>query len=97
MPTSTQAWLPPGSVGTLRTYYYQNNTKVILNNNAGTIDYLQGKVVLTDFSPISVNNDLGQFTISAVPDSTIFSSSFNRIISINEFDPDAVKVTVIAQ
>jgi hypothetical protein len=86
-----------GSVGTLRTYYFQNNTKVILNNNAGTIDYIQGKVVLNDFAPISVNNDLGQFTISAVPDSTIFSSSFNRIISINEFDPDAVKVTVIAQ
>lgn len=86
-----------GSVGTLRTYYYQNNTKVILNNNAGTIDYLQGKVVLTDFSPIAINNDLGQFTISAVPESTIFSSSFNRIISINEFDPDAVKVTIIAQ
>lgn len=86
-----------GSVGTLRTYYYQNNIKVILNSNAGTIDYLNGKVVLADFAPIAINNDLGQFSISAVPDSTIFSSSFNRIISINEFDPDAVNVTVIAQ
>lgn len=86
-----------GSLGTLRTYYYNNNTKVILNANAGTIDYNNGIVTLQNFAPIAVNNELGMFSISAMPDSTIISSSYNRIVALDEFDPDAIKVTVIAQ
>jgi hypothetical protein len=86
-----------GSLGSLRTYYYNNNVKVILNPNAGTIDYAKGVVTLVDFAPIDINNDLGLFTITAVPDSTIISSSFNRIVALDDFDPDAVKVTIIAQ
>lgn len=85
-----------GSVGTLRTYYYSNNTKTILNTDAGTINYQTGRVILTDFAPITVNNDLGQFTISVVPSSTIVSSTFNRIIALDEFDPEAITVTVTA-
>jgi hypothetical protein len=84
-------------LGSLRTYYYFNNTKIILNSSAGTIDYNKGVVVLKDFAPISINNELGVFNVSAMPDSTIVSSSFNRIVSLDEFDPDAIKVTVIAQ
>lgn len=86
-----------GSVGNLRTYYYENSKKTILNNNAGTINYDTGIVTLTDFAPIAINNDLGEFSISAVPDSTLVSSSRSRIISLNEFDPDAVTVNIIAQ
>ena len=85
-----------GSTGTLRTYYYLNNTKTILNANAGTIDYSTGRIVLTDFSPINVNNELGQYTISVVPDSTIVSSTFNRIIALDQYDPEAISVTVSA-
>lgn len=85
-----------GSVGTLRTYYYLNNIKYILNSNAGTVDYSTGLITLTDFSPLSINNPLGQFTVSAVPDSTIVSSTFNRIIALDEFDPEAITVTVSA-
>ena len=97
--TGTLAYASPvleGALGTLRTYYYLNNTKVILNSNAGTIDYLSGLVTLTDFSPLAVNNPLGQFSISAVPDSSIVSSTYNRIIAIDEFDPEAITVTVSA-
>ena len=86
-----------GSTGTLRTYYYNNNVKVILQPEAGTIDYAKGVVTLVNFAPIDVNNDLGVFTITAVPDSTIISSSYNRIVALDEFDPDSVKVTIIAQ
>ena len=85
-----------GSIGTLRTYYYNNNTKTILNSNAGTIDYSTGKVTLIDFSPLNVNNDLGQFTISVVPDSTIVSSTYNKIIALDQYDPEAITVTVSA-
>lgn len=85
-----------GSVGTLRTYYYQNNSKVILNDSAGTIDYINGKVTLTNFAPITVDNDLGQFVISVTPESNIISSTFNKIVALDEFDPEAITVTVNA-
>ena len=83
-----------GVEGTLRTYYYLNNVKTILDVNAGTINYSTGKVTLTDFSPLSVNNDLGRFTISVVPDSTIVSSTYNKIIATDSFDPEAITVNV---
>lgn len=97
--TGTLGYASPvlqGSIGTLRTYYYLNNTKVILNNNAGSIDYQKGLITLTDFAPLSINNSLGQFTISAVPDSSIVSSTFNRIIAVDEFDSESITVTVNA-
>jgi hypothetical protein len=52
---------------------------------------------MTNFNPISVENDLGQLTISAVPTTTIISSSLNRIITIDPFDPNAVSVSVNAK
>jgi hypothetical protein len=85
-----------GSIGVLRTYYYVNNTKTILNANAGTVDYYKGKITLTNFSPVAIDNDLGQFIISAVPESTILESTFNKLITIDDFDPDSVVVTVNA-
>jgi hypothetical protein len=85
-----------GSVGVLRTYYYQNNTKTILNGEAGTIDYITGKVVLKDFAPITIDNELGQFVISVVPDSTIVYSTYNKIVALDEFDPEAITITVNA-
>lgn len=86
-----------GVEGTLRTYFYQNNIKTILDSNAGTIDYSTGRVTLTDFSPLTINNDLGRFTISVVPDSTIVSSTYNKIIAVDNFDPEAITVNVSIQ
>ena len=74
-----------------------NNVKTILEPNAGTINYLTGRVTLTDFAPLEINNDLGRFTISVVPDSTIISSTYNKIIAIDEFDIDPITVTVSVQ
>jgi hypothetical protein len=85
-----------GNIGTLRSYYYSNNVKVILNSSAGLIDYATGKVTLTDFAPITINNDLGQFTISVEPESSIISSTYNKIVAIDEFDSDAATITVNA-
>lgn len=86
-----------GSEGTIRSYYYLNNVKTVLNANAGTINYLTGKVTLTDFAPLEINNALGQFTISVVPDSTIISSTYNKIVALDEFDPEAITVNVSVQ
>jgi hypothetical protein len=54
-------------------------------------------VSLLDFAPLQVNNDLGRFTISVVPDSTIISSTYNKIIAVDEFDPEAITVNVSVQ
>jgi hypothetical protein len=87
-----------GRYGTLRSYYYDNkNGKKILNSNVGTIDYQNGIVSLTNFSPTSVDNDLGQLTITCKPTSTIISSSYNRIISIDPYDPSSIVVNMIAK
>jgi hypothetical protein len=86
-----------GSEGIIRSYYYLRNIKTILNPNAGTINYLTGRVSLLDFAPLQVNNDLGRFTISVVPDSTIISSTYNKIIAVDEFDPEAITVNVSVQ
>ena len=87
-----------GKYGTLRTFYYNSdNVKTVLNSNAGTIDYENGVLTLNSFGPIQVDNDLGQLTISATPTSTIISSSFNRILTMDVYDPNSVLVNVFTK
>lgn len=84
-----------GQYGTLRTFYYNSdNVKTILNDNAGTIDYTNGIITLEAFDPVNVDNALGQLTISVQPQSTIVTSSLNKILTIDPFDPNAILVTV---
>jgi hypothetical protein len=87
-----------GQFGTLREYYNNtNNVKTVFNNNVGTVDYDAGIVTINSFSPVNVDNDLGQLTVSVKPTTTIVSSSFNRIITIDPYDPNAIIVNVTAK
>jgi hypothetical protein len=87
-----------GRYGTIRMYYNDtNNVKTILNSNIGTIDYTNGIITLTSFNPYQVNNDLGQLTITVNPSTTIVSSTYNRIITIDPYDPNAIIVNVTAK
>ena len=87
-----------GRYGTLRTYYNNTNqVKTILNSNIGSIDYQEGSVTLKDFNPYNVNSDLGILSINVTPISSIISSSYNKIITIDPYDPSAVVVNVIAK
>lgn len=87
-----------GSLGTLRSYYYNNNNaKTILNPNVGSVDYQNGIIYLNSFGPTDVNNPLGQLTISATPKSQILSSSYNNIVTVDPFDPNAIIVNVTSQ
>jgi hypothetical protein len=86
-----------GRFGSIRSYYFENNVKTILNNNLGTIDYVEGTITLPNFSPYDVNDPLGQFSIIANPKSNIVSSSRNRIIAIDTFDPNSIIVNVLAK
>ena len=87
-----------GRYGTLRTYYYDTlNVKTIFNSNVGTIDYIDGVITLDSFNPVEIDNDLGQLTVTSNPTTTIISSSYNRIITIDPFDPAAIVVNVTAK
>lgn len=87
-----------GRYGTLRTFYNNDeNVKTILNNSVGIVDYNLGVITLQDFNPYNVENDLGQLTISANPTTTIISSSYNRIITVDPFDPNAIVVNVTSK
>lgn len=87
-----------GQFGLLRTYYFNNNNiKTIFKNNVGTIDYSNGIITLNDFNPLGVDNPLGQLTITAIPTTTIISSSYNRIITVDPYDPSSIVVNVNAK
>jgi hypothetical protein len=87
-----------GQFGNLRTYYNSPTTgKVVVSQNAGTIDYVNGIITLTGLNPLNVDNPLGELTVTATPTTTLISSSLNRIISIDPFDPAAVSVSVSAK
>jgi hypothetical protein len=86
-----------GNKGTLRTYYFDNNVKRILNANAGTVEYDTGVVTLVDFAITAVNNPLGILSIEAVPTSTIISSGRDKIITLDTTDPNAINVDIIAK
>jgi hypothetical protein len=87
-----------GRVGQVRLYWYDNKgVKTIINSNAGTIDYNNGLISLKSFSPVGVANPTGQLTITSTPVSSIVSSSFNRIITVDPYDPNAITVNVIAK
>jgi hypothetical protein len=73
------------------------NGKVTVNSNIGTVDYTNGVITLTAFHPYQVDNDLGQLTLSVNPTTTIVSSTYNRIITVDPYDPNATIVNVTAK
>ena len=68
-----------------------------MNSNIGTIDYVDGVITLNDFAPYEINDPLGQLTITANPETSIISSSRNRIVTIDSFDPNAITINVTAR
>ena len=87
-----------GRYGNIRSYYYDyRNVKTVLNSNIGTIDYAQGIITLDNFNPLDVNDPLGALNISSTPVTSIISSSYNRILTVDPFDPAAISVNMIAK
>lgn len=88
--------------GTLRSYYINSNgEKVIVNNNAGTVDYDRGTVVLLSLYPTAVTTnefyDTNILTVSVPTEKEIISTIRNNIITIDVNDPLAIQLEVIAQ
>lgn len=89
--TDSELYLEDDGLGTLRIYRYSGTdqlTKIYLNNEAGTVDYETGIVILTNFNPSSVNTD-GTLDIICKPsDYSIgdISSERNNILTIISSD-----------
>lgn len=89
-------------VGKLRTYYIkENGEKTFINQNAGTIDYETGKVVLFSLTPILVGSnayyDTNVFTLNIPIDKEVLTPTRNKIIDIAVEDPLAVQIQVVSE
>lgn len=90
---ATAKVLTQGKSGTLRSYYIdENQQKVILKDNIGTINYETGTVVLNNVSFFDILNDTKQLSIHAKPETTVFQSVRNKIITMKFDDPQSIIV-----
>jgi hypothetical protein len=83
-----------GNIIKLRAYYYINNVKTVLLDDVGTIVYSTGVVSLTKFNPYNINNLLGQFSITVTPESTIISSTQDKIITLDIMDNTSITINI---
>lgn len=86
-----------GRYGDLRTYYYNNGIKYVLNPKSGTVDYYSGVINLIDFKPYSINNNSGQLKINVIPDTNIVYSERNKLLTLDQNDPTAVSINIITK
>ncbi len=83
--------------GNLRTIYYDGFAqKQIIRDRAGTIDYQNGIVTLTDMRFLSVKPSDGFIRISLEAEKGIISSTKNTIITIDETDPAAIVTELVS-
>lgn len=87
-------------LGTLQTYYYRDNgEKIIVDDNAGTIDYETGIISLTNLTPYGVAENsmysANVITFSVSPQNDIIYSNKNQINLIDRNDSSAVTVSFI--
>ena len=83
--------------GRVRTFYYNENAqKVILNAEAGTIDYLNGIITLNNFRILSVDEPDGNIRLTARAEKGIISSNRNTIIIIDSEDSTSISTELVA-
>lgn len=89
-------------VCTLRTYYFTDDfKKVILNQNAGEIDYETGKIKINSFltalgTPENRFYDTDQFTINVALEKELVVPKRNQIVVIDENDPVSIQIEAIS-
>ena len=88
--------------GILRTYYYNAlGNKIIVNTNAGTIDYDSGKVILDSVKPSSVlaNDyyDTNVLTMNVVAGEEVIPPLRNRILAVDADNVQSLQLEMIAE
>lgn len=90
-----------GNIVTLRSFYYESGIKNILQTNIGEINYFEGTVSLNNFipyiSPSDTTNPFGIMAISVQPESSIFYSTKDKIITLDVMDETAISVNLNAK
>jgi hypothetical protein len=94
--------LPESKFGILRTYYFRNNgEKVIVNSNAGTINYENGEIVLSSLLAQEVTlNDFFDENILSIDVPSANENIFplrNRILSIDFNNPTSIQIDMVAE
>jgi len=83
--------------GDLRTIYYDSTAqRQTINAKAGTIDYNNGIITLSDLRLLSVKPTDGLIRISIQSEKGIISSIKNVIITIDETDPAAIVTKLVS-
>ena len=83
--------------GVLRTVYYDGNAeRQIVNSNAGTIDYDNGIVTITDINIRSLSASDGLIRLSIESEKGIIQSIRNTIMTIDETDVTSIVTTLEA-
>jgi hypothetical protein len=84
-----------GKKGTLRIFYYDtNNIKRVINTQAGEIFYDEGYVTLDNFQPTSVADPFGTMVFKAQPNTNVFNTTRNAILTLDSTDPSAIDIRV---
>ena len=88
--------------GILRTYYYNNlGNKVIVNSNAGTIDYDTGEIVINSIKPSAVlkNDYYGTniLTMNIVAGEEVIPPLRNRILTLDTNNVQSIQLEMIAE
>ena len=65
-----------------------------MQSDVGTVDYSAGKINLQGFTPYQINNPLGIMSISIEPESSIFYSTKDKIISLDIMDDSAIVINI---
>jgi hypothetical protein len=84
-----------GRIGRLRSYYFDDSDiKTVLNDSLGTIEYDSGKITLSDFNPISINDPNGFLRLNVKPRTFDFKSDKQSLIVLDEFDFASILVNL---
>lgn len=83
--------------GNLELFYYESaGKKVVLNDNAGSVDYQKGQIELFAFKPVGVDATDNVIRVSVSPDTGIMEAQQNQIFVLDTTDPTSLLVTVKA-
>jgi hypothetical protein len=88
-----------GNYGDLRSFYFVNGVKNILQgathtSRVGYVKYDDGTLTLSNFNANAINSTDGIMKITGYAESRIINSGMDRIITLDVNDPEAISVTV---
>lgn len=88
--------------GVLRTFYYKTNgEKVIINQNAGTIDYNTGTIILNSLRATGLTDNAlypdDYLTINIQADEDIIYPLRNKILTLDTNDSKSIQITMVAE